>query len=73
MSRNIRLYLEDVVDCSVKVLRYTQGITFEQFIGDEKMFDAVARNLQIIGEAVKNEKLIENDSARQRCHSRLRR
>lgn len=53
MSRNIRLYLEDVVDCSAKVLRYTQGITFEQFIADEKTFDAVARNLQIIGEAVK--------------------
>jgi uncharacterized protein with HEPN domain len=37
-----------------RVLRYTQGITFEQFIVDEKTFDAVARNLQIIGEAVKN-------------------
>ncbi|NMG19335.1 HepT-like ribonuclease domain-containing protein [Brasilonema bromeliae] len=54
MSRNIRFYLEDIVGCCAKVLRYTQGITFEQFIVDEKTFDAVARNLQIIGEAVKN-------------------
>ena len=29
-------------------------MTFEQFFSDEKTFDAVARNLQIIGEAVKN-------------------
>jgi uncharacterized protein with HEPN domain len=54
MSRNIRLYLEDILGCCAKVLRYTQDITFEQFITDEKTFDAVARNLQIIGEAVKN-------------------
>jgi uncharacterized protein with HEPN domain len=54
VSRNIRLYLEDILRCCVKVLRYTQGITFEQFMADEKTFDAVIRNLQIIGEAAKN-------------------
>jgi uncharacterized protein with HEPN domain len=54
VSRNIRLYLEDIVSCCAKVRRYTQDITFEQFLSDEKTFDAVARNLQIIGEAVKS-------------------
>lgn len=29
-------------------------MNFEQFIADERTFDAVVRNLQIIGEAVKN-------------------
>ena len=29
-------------------------MTFEAFIADERTFDAVIRNLQIIGEAVKN-------------------
>jgi len=54
MSRSIRLYLEDILASSAKVLRYTQGMTFEDFLGDERTFDAVVRNLQIIGEAVKN-------------------
>jgi len=54
VSRNIRLYLEDIVGCCEKVLRYTQNLTFEQFMADEKTFDAVTRNLQIIGEAAKN-------------------
>jgi uncharacterized protein with HEPN domain len=46
VSRNIRLYLEDIVGCCAKVRRYTQDMTFEQFLSDEKTFDAVARNLQ---------------------------
>jgi len=36
------------------VLRYTQGMTFEDFLADDRTFDAVMRNLQIIGEAAKN-------------------
>lgn len=35
-------------------MRYTQGMTFEDFLTDERTFDAVMRNLQIIGEAAKN-------------------
>ncbi len=54
MSRSLRLYLEDILTSSAKVIRYTQGMNFEQFIADERTFDAVVRNLQIIGEAVKN-------------------
>lgn len=54
VSRNIRLYLEDIIDCCAKVLRYTEAMSFEQFIADEKTVDAVAHNLQIVGEAVKN-------------------
>ncbi|NJO43272.1 MAG: DUF86 domain-containing protein [Cyanobacteria bacterium RU_5_0] len=54
MSRNIRLYFQDIVTSCTKVLKYTQGMTFEAFIADERTFDAVVRNLQIIGEAVKN-------------------
>jgi uncharacterized protein with HEPN domain len=37
-----------------KILRYTRDMDFEQFIADDRTFDAVIRNLQIIGEAVKN-------------------
>lgn len=54
MSRNLQLYLEDILVCATKILRYTQGMNCEEFVADEKTYDAVLRNLQIIGEAVKN-------------------
>jgi uncharacterized protein with HEPN domain len=46
--------LEDILVSGAKVLRYTQGMTWVEFVADEKTYDAVVRNLQIIGEAVKN-------------------
>ncbi|MBW4674217.1 MAG: DUF86 domain-containing protein [Desmonostoc geniculatum HA4340-LM1] len=54
MSRNLQLYLADIVVACEKVLRYTNSMEFEQFIADDRTFDAVIRNLLIIGEAVKN-------------------
>ncbi|MCG6136465.1 MAG: DUF86 domain-containing protein [Nostoc sp. LLA-1] len=54
MSRDFRLYLADIVVACEKVLRYTDGMEFEQFVADDRSFDAVIRNLLIIGEAVKN-------------------
>lgn len=53
MSRDPRLFLDDILASCEKVLRYTDGITFERFQADDKTFDAVARNLEIIGEAAK--------------------
>lgn len=54
MSRNPRLYLEDIQRSCAKVLRFTFEFTFEQFTRDELIYDAVLRNLEIIGEAAKN-------------------
>jgi uncharacterized protein with HEPN domain len=54
MSRDYRLFLEDIAESCVKILRYVKGMNFEQFTGDGKTYDAVLRNLEIIGEAVKN-------------------
>ena len=54
MSRDIDLYLEDIVTACQKVLRYTAHSTFKQFTRDDEKFDAVLRNLEIIGEAVKH-------------------
>ena len=52
MSRDLRLYLEDMRDCCSKVLRYTEGMTLKQLMSDEKTSDAVMRNLEITGEAL---------------------
>jgi len=59
MSRNLQLYLEDILNSSTKIRRYTQDMNMSQFLADERTFDAVIRNLQIIGEAVKNIPMIQ--------------
>ena len=54
MSRDFRVYLDDIALSCKKVIRYTEGMTFEEFIRDDKTYDAVLRNIFIIGEAVKH-------------------
>ena len=53
MSRDLRLYLEDVITSCEKIVRYTQGMSREEIRADEKTYDAVQRNLFVLGEAVK--------------------
>lgn len=53
MSRNLKLYFEDMILAGEKVIRYSEGMGLTEFVADERTFDAVVRNLQIIGEAVK--------------------
>jgi uncharacterized protein with HEPN domain len=53
MSRSPQLYLEDILQSTNKILRYLEDTDYEAFFADEMKFDAVMRNLQVIGEAVK--------------------
>lgn len=54
MPRDFRVSLEDIVDAARWVETYVGGISLEQFQADRKTVDAVVRNLEVIGEAVKN-------------------
>ncbi len=54
MSRDVNLFLEDMQMACEKVIRYVKNLKQIQFLKDEKTYDAVVRNLTIIGEAVKN-------------------
>ncbi|MEL6351309.1 MAG: DUF86 domain-containing protein [Cyanobacteria bacterium J06627_28] len=54
MSRDLTLYLEDILKSVDKIERYTNGLSQQEMVEDERTFDAVALNLQIIGEAVKH-------------------
>lgn len=54
MSRDWSLYIDDILACCRKIRTYTAGMTREQFAADEKTYDAVVRNLEILGEAAKN-------------------
>ncbi|MEN8180495.1 MAG: DUF86 domain-containing protein [Pseudomonadota bacterium] len=53
MSRDWTYYLDDIHIACEKVIRYTKGLDQKFFISDEKTYDAVVRNLEIVGEASK--------------------
>jgi uncharacterized protein with HEPN domain len=53
MSRDPELRLEDILEASIAIETYIRGFTYESFISDRRTVDAVIRNLEIIGEAVK--------------------
>lgn len=54
MSRDWRLYWDDLRESCEKIRRYTAGMDLQAFRDDEKTYDAVVRNLEIIGEATKH-------------------
>ncbi|MCK5149828.1 DUF86 domain-containing protein [Candidatus Pacearchaeota archaeon] len=53
--RDCKLYLNDVLRAIKKIEEYTaKTLNFKEFMKQRIIVDAVIRNLQIIGEAVKN-------------------
>jgi uncharacterized protein with HEPN domain len=51
--RDYILFIEDILTCIEKIERYTHNVSFEEFCGNDMAVDAVIRNFEIIGEAVK--------------------
>lgn len=54
MKRNIRLYLDDIKRSIRKIESYSRGLSLTEFKKDDKTVDAVIRNIEIIGEAVRH-------------------
>ncbi|MCS7301720.1 MAG: DUF86 domain-containing protein [Fimbriimonadales bacterium] len=52
-ERESKLFLQDILESIEKIENYVQGLTYEQFVQDNKTFDAVLRNLEVIGEAAR--------------------
>ena len=52
-KRDPTILLEDVTAAIRKIGLFTAGMDRQTFLNDEKTIDAVARNLEIIGEAVR--------------------
>jgi len=48
------LFLDDILGALERILMFTSEMTFSDFHRDIKTQDAVIRNLEIMGEAVKN-------------------
>jgi len=53
MPRDYKVYLEDIAEAIRKIRFFTTDLSLETFCSDVKTFDAVIRNLEIIGEAIK--------------------
>lgn len=52
MSKRDRLLLlEDMLESIQKIFKYTKGMSYDEFLEDDKTIDAVVRNFEIIGEA----------------------
>lgn len=51
MSRDSKLYLDDMVSAVIAIQSYTAGYNYQEFVDDRKTVDAVLHNLTIIGEA----------------------
>lgn len=52
-QRDIRDYLQDILDHIAIAQRFVDGMTFDEFKDDEKTIFALIRALEIIGEATK--------------------
>ncbi|MGI8420631.1 MAG: HepT-like ribonuclease domain-containing protein [Candidatus Levyibacteriota bacterium] len=53
MTKDFRVYLDDVIQSCTLIAEYISGGNKEQFDNDTSKQDAVIRRLEIIGEAVK--------------------
>lgn len=51
MSRDHRLYIDDILSAIASIREYTSDIGFPEFSRDKKTQNAVVRNLEVIGEA----------------------
>jgi len=54
MSRDEIMYLRDIIESCRKIIGYTTKLTKTELLHDEKTYDAVVRNIEIIGEAAKH-------------------
>lgn len=50
-DKDWRVRIDDMLEALCRCLRYTEGMSEAAFVADPRTIDAVARNLEIIGEA----------------------
>jgi len=54
MSRDWTHCLEEIVESGQRIASYTHEMSLEEFRSNQLVFDAVVRNLEIIGEAARH-------------------
>jgi len=53
-KREIIDFLQDAINSMEKAERFVSGMTYEEFINDEKTVFAVMRAIEVVGEAIKH-------------------
>ncbi len=53
-KRGDKEHIIDILTACENILSYKEGYDFNMFMGDKKTQDAIIRNIEIIGEAVKS-------------------
>ncbi len=53
-SRDFALFVDDIAECADIIVEWTASLSMEAFLSDRKTFDAVLRNLTLMGEAAKH-------------------
>jgi uncharacterized protein with HEPN domain len=54
VSRDWKLFWADIITFCERIERYTTGMSRQSFFSNQLVFDAVLRNLELIGEASKH-------------------
>ena len=54
MSRDIALYLSDILQNIDDTREFTAGMSYGEFGADKKTINAVVRSIEVIGEAAKH-------------------
>lgn len=54
MSRHVSLYIRDILQSMSDAEEFIRGLSYEQFVADKKTFNAVARAIEVMGEAAKH-------------------
>jgi len=53
MFRGDKEFLRDIAEACTRIEMYTQNLSYDEFLKNTEKQDAVIRNIEIIGEAVK--------------------
>ena len=53
-SRRDRLFLYDIIECCDRVADYVRGVREKEYQLNPMLQDALVRNIEVVGEAVKN-------------------
>ena len=54
MKRDYHLFIKDLLECINKIEDFIGKMSFDEFMKDEKTKSAVVREIEVMGEAVKN-------------------
>lgn len=53
MKKEDHIYLDHILESFAKVIQYTKGISYADYLADEEKQDAIIRKIEVAGEATK--------------------